>query len=436
MNTLLASRSLMALSLGFHIIFASISMILPFLMISAHILSEKKNDRDYYKLSHFWLRGVAILFAIGAVSGTILSFELGLLWPTFMEHAGPIIGMPFSLEGAAFFVEAVAIGFFLYGKDKLSKHLHLFWGLMIGISGVLSGILVVSANAWMNSPTGFTYENGVFSNIDPIAALFNEAWLPQAIHMILAAGMATCFLMAGIHALLLLKKPSQTIHKKALTLILIPACILSLLIPISGDFSAKSVTKRQPIKLAAMEAHFHTESGAGLLIGGIPNEDTATVKGGIYIPKLLSFLATGDFNAEVKGLTDFPKEHWPPVKIVHIAFQIMVGIGTLLALFGIITLIGLKKSSSFLNHRRYLQCIVLLSPLGFIALEAGWIVTEVGRQPWIIYNIMTVNQAVTPVPHIDIFFYLFSVLYIVLSITALWLMKRQFQASLHNENDL
>lgn len=426
-SDLLAARLTMAISLGFHIIFASISMVLPFLMVGAYRKYLKTSDKDYLHLTRFWLRGTAILFAIGAVSGTILSFELGLLWPGFMEHAGPIIGMPFSLEGAAFFIEAIAIGLFIYGWGKLPDKVHLGFGFLVGVSGVLSGVLVVSANGWMNSPSGFEYVNGAFVNIDPVKAMFNDAWLSQALHMIMAAFMATCFGVAGVHAWLLRKHPEAALHQKALKLAVVPACIAALLMPISGDFSAKSVAERQPLKLAAMEAHFHTEPYADLIVGGIPDMDDKRVDYALKIPGALSFLATGSFSEPVQGLLDFPEEEWPPVPVTHAAFQVMVGIGMVLAAFSLKLLWDLKRSR--LMSSVNLLGLIGASPLGFIAIEAGWIVTEVGRQPWIIYNVMKTADAVTPVPNQAIVFYAVTVMYVVLSFTVIWLMKRQFSQS-------
>ncbi len=425
MDNLLAARSTMALSLGFHIIFACIGMTMPFLMVVSHWLYLKRKDEIYLKLTKTWSKGVAIFFAIGAVSGTALSFELGILWPGFMKYAGAIIGMPFSWEGTAFFVEAICIGLFLYGWDRMNPYVHWFSGLMVGITGVLSGIFVVTANAWMNAPTGFDWVNGQAINIDPFAAMFNPAWVSQTSHMIIAAFEATAFAVAGLHAFLLLRGKNIAIHKMAMIIALSIGSIAAIIQPLSGDHSAKDVAKRQPIKLAAMEGLFQTESGAGLTIGGIPNETERTTKFGFQIPKGLSFLAYGDFNAEVKGLNDFPEENWPPVAPTHIAFQIMVGCGTILALAGILFWIIRYKWKDALLNKKFLTFIAVIGPLGFVAVEAGWIVTEVGRQPWIIYNIMRTAQAVSPVPGQIFHFTLFAISYLVLCFAAYWLMKRQ-----------
>src|SRR5690349_10171662 len=253
MDDFLAARLQMAFSLGFHIVFACIGMVMPFFMSVAHFYWLKTKKVVYKDVTKAWSKGVAIFFATGAVSGTVLSFELGLLWPTFMEHAGPIFGMPFSLEGTAFFIEAIALGFYLYGWDKLNPWFHWFTGVVVGVSGLASGILVVAANAWMNSPAGFDYVNGQFLNIDPIAAMFNDAWGFQALHMVLAAFAATGFAVAGVHAIMILRRKNIVFHTKAFNIAATFGAIAALLQPISGDFSAKDVARRQPAKLAAME---------------------------------------------------------------------------------------------------------------------------------------------------------------------------------------
>ncbi|WP_010599172.1 cytochrome ubiquinol oxidase subunit I, partial [Pedobacter agri] len=304
---------------------------------------------------------------------------------------------------------------------------HWFTGMVVGVSGLASGILVVAANAWMNSPAGFDFVNGKYLNIDPIEAMFNKAWFSQALHMCLAAFTATGFAVAGVHALMILRNQNKVFHLKAFKIAAVFACIGALLQPLSGDISAKDVAKRQPAKLAAMEALYQTEKPAPLLIGGIVNEKDKTVKGAIKVPGALSFLAHGDFKAEVKGLDQIPENEQPPVAITHYAFQIMVGIGTLLALISLVYFINLIRKKSLLEKRWLLKLFVLAIPLGYVALEAGWVVTEVGRQPWIIYGIMRTKDAVTPMPGIAFSFYIFSAIYLSLSIIVTFLLYRQIK---------
>jgi len=427
MTDLFAARAQMAISLGFHIVFAAIGMAMPFFMAISHWQWLKTKEQVYLDLTKAWSRGVAIFFATGAVSGTVLSFELGLLWPKFMEHAGPIIGMPFSWEGTAFFLEAIALGIFLYGWDRI--HPWAYWGsgVLVGVSGVLSGLFVICANGWMNAPAGFDWVDGKAVNIDPWAAMFNQAALNQGLHMTIAAFCATGFAVAGVHAIGLLKNPTSSFHAHAFHIALVIGAVAAIMQPLQGDRLAKQTAVLQPAKLAAMEVLFRTAKPAPLIIGGIPSEEDQTVHYGIHIPTLLSFLAHGDFSSEVKGLDQFPREHWPPVAVTHIAFQIMVGIGTLLAILGGVSLFALWKKPRWLQHRRVQPLFAVCTPLGFIAVEAGWTVTEVGRQPWIIYGIMKTQDAVTPMPGLVYPMALFTGVYLLLACVVTWLMVRQFR---------
>lgn len=427
MDDLLAARSQMALSLGFHIIFACIGMVMPFFMATSHYIYLKTGDIQYKSLTKAWSKGVAIFFVTGAVSGTILSFELGLLWPEFMKHAGPIFGMPFSLEGTAFFIEAIAIGFFLYGWGKFNKWFHWATGVVTGISGLASGILVVAANGWMNSPAGFDYVDGKYINIDPIAAMFNDAWFTQALHMIVAAFVATGFAVAGIHALMLLKKRNTTFHWKAFKIALFFGGISAIVQPLTGDLAAKDVAERQPAKLAAMEAHFETTTHADLILGGIPDVETKKVNYAIKIPGALSYLAHGDFDATVTGLNEIPEEYHPPVLVTHFAFQIMVIFGMILVGLSLLFFFSMWKKKNWLMKKWFLKLFVIATPLGFIAVEAGWTVTEVGRQPWIIYGIMKTENAVTPMPGIFYSFLIFTAVYLSLSVIVGFLLYRQIK---------
>lgn len=426
-NNLLAARAQMAISLGFHILFAAIGVAMPFLVATAHYRYLRTGDPVYKRLTLAWSKGVAILFATGAVSGTVLSFELGLLWPRFMEHAGPIIGMPFSWEGAAFFLEAIALGIFLYGWERLHPWLHWVAGVAVGVSGIFSALFVICANGWMNSPAGFRWVDGHATDIDPWAAMWNRAALGQGIHMCIAAFVATAVAVAGLHAWGLRKNPQSALHRAALRISLGFAAVAALLQPLHGDRLAKSVAVRQPVKLAAMEALFETAAPAPLLVGGLPDETSRTVRFGVHIPRALSFLAFGDLQSPVRGLSEFPREHWPPVAVVHIAFQIMVAIGSLLFALAVAVLWLLWRAPQRLEHPWSLLLAIACTPLGFVAIEAGWTVTEVGRQPWIIYGVLKTADAVTPMPGVIVPFLFFSVLYLSLSATVIWLLRRQLQ---------
>jgi cytochrome bd ubiquinol oxidase subunit I len=425
MEDLLAARMQMAVSLGFHIVFACIGMTMPILMAFSEWRWLRTGKREYLDVAKAWSKGVAIFFAVGAVSGTVLSFELGLLFPGFMKHAGAIIGMPFSWEGTAFFVEAIALGVFLYGWNRLNKWVHWISGVVVGISGVLSGIFLVAANAWMNSPAGFEWKDGKAVNIDPVKAMFNDAWFSQSLHMTLAAFVSTAFAVAGVHAWLLIRDRNNRFHRTAVRMALSFGAVAAFLQPISGDISAKDVADRQPAKLAALEALYKTSKPADLVIGGIPNDKEQRVDYALHVPGFLSFLAHGDFDAEVIGLDQFPENERPPVMITHIAFQIMVASGFLLAFAGLLFLVFSAWRKQVLYKRWWLTFVAFLTPFGFIAVEAGWTVTEVGRQPWIIYGVMKTKDAVSPMPGLQYSFYIISTVYLLLTGLLIWLMRRQ-----------
>lgn len=420
------ARSQMALSLAFHIVFATAGIGMPVLMAISEGLHLRTKRPVYLELTKRWAKGTAILFAVGAVSGTVLSFELGLLWPTFMAHAGPIIGMPFSLEGFAFFTEAIFLGIFLYGWNRIPPLAHWLSGVMVAISGVMSGIFVVMANAWMNAPVGFIYRDGEFSAIDPIAAMLNPASLHETLHMTLAAFAATGFAVAGIHAFFLLRNRRSEFHRAAF---LIGALLGGVSIPLqvlSGDFAARRVAELQPLKLAAMEAHYHTQSRAPFVIGGIPNSDTQTTRFGLEIPGALSLLVGRSLDTEVPGLDRAPREQWPNVALVHASFDLMVACG--LAMLGLAAWFGVAawRRRALPDGAALLRAFVIATPLGFIAIEAGWMVTELGRQPWVIYGIMRTKDAVTNMPHLVVPFVTITVIYLLLSVVVVVMMKRQF----------
>jgi len=432
MQDLLAARSQMAMSLAFHIIFAAVGIAMPALMVIAEWKWLRTKDEVFLTLAQRWAKGTAILFAVGAVSGTVLSFELGLLWPHFMGYAGAIIGMPFSLEGFAFFTEGIFLGIYLYGWKRVPPRAHLFAGVMVAVSGALSGVFVVMANAWMNAPTGFRLVDGQPVDIDPIGAMLNPAWFGQTSHMILAAYAATGFAVAGIHAFMLRRDPANRFHKAALGIALLVGGVAAILQPLSGDHLAKSVAQTQPVKLAAFEGQFQTENGAPLRVGGIPDESAGRTRYAIEIPYALSILAYGDPHAVVKGLNDFPADVHPPVAPVHISFQIMVACGVammLVALWSAWRYWRGRREQKWTESKWFLRTVIAVAPLGFVAIETGWTVTEVGRQPWIIHGVMRTSEALTPMPGLVVPFVTFTLLYIFLAGVTAFLLMRQVAAS-------
>lgn len=431
MTDLLAARSQMAVSLAFHILFACAGMAMPLLMVLAEWRWQRTRDAGWLDLAKRWSHGVAILFAVGAVSGTVLSFELGLLWPGFMGRNGPMVGLPFALEGFAFFLEGIFIGIYLYGWQRVSERAHLLAGAVVLVSGTASGALVICANAWMNTPRGFVLNHGVPVLTDPIAALWTPAAGQEALHMTLAAFEAIGFAVAAIHAFMLLRNPGNTFHMRALRLSLVVGGLFALLQPISGDFSATQVARQQPLKLAAMEGQWETEVGAPLRIGGWPDAATETTRWAIEIPHGLSFLAFHDLDAKVVGLRSVPPADRPPAWPVHIAFQIMVAAGSALAGVALLGLWLRLRRRDPAQVRWYLWLVLLSGPLGLLAVEAGWTVTEVGRQPWTVVGLLRTADAVTPMPHLALPLLLFSLLYLALSAIVARLLLRHVFASPH-----
>jgi cytochrome d ubiquinol oxidase subunit I len=429
LNDFFFARSQMGMSLAFHIIFAVIGMAMPLLMAVSEGCYLWTKQSIYLELSKRWAAGTAILFAVGAVSGTVLSFELGLLWPKFMEYAGAIIGMPFSLEGFAFFTEAIFLGIYLYGWNRISPVLHWLAGIVVAISGVFSAVFVVLANSWMNAPTGFNLVNGKPVNIDPIAAMLNPASLHETIHMLLAAYVATAFLVAGVHAFFLLRDPKSVFHRASCSIALVVACVSIPLQMFSGDFAARELAKLEPPKLAAMEAHYKTATSVPLLIGGIPDDANGNVNGAIEIPYGLSLLVGYTPATKVIGLEDYPRDQWPNVPLVHWSFDIMVGTGSLMLAVAAWVAWSWWRTRRLPDNKWLLRALVGCSPLGFIAVETGWFVTELGRQPWIIYGVMRTKDAVTPMPGLVVPFTTFTIVYLLLAVIVIFLLRRQFMAT-------
>jgi cytochrome d ubiquinol oxidase subunit I len=424
MSDLTAARWQMGTSLGFHIIFAALGIGLPMLMVIAEGLYLRTGNRTWLALARRWSKAFAILFAVGAVSGTILSFELGLLWPRFMAYAGGIFGMPFSMEGFAFFIEAIFLGIYLYGWNRLSPRAHWLAGIPVAISGALSGIFVVAANAWMNSPAGFDIVDGEVVNVDPIAAMFNAAWFQQALHMTLAAYTATAFGLAGVYAWGYLRGRRDAYHTSALKMLVTFGVVIIIAQIVSGDVSAHWVANNQPVKFAALEGQFETERNAALTIGGWPDPQARETRWAIRIPGGLSFLAHRDFDSEVTGLNDFPMSDQPDPRPVHLGFQVMVGLGFAMLFASVWIVFTSWRRKRFAPSTWQLRALVALTPAGFIAIEAGWTVTEVGRQPWVIQGVMRTENAVTEVPGQFAAFGGFTLLYTLLAVVLTWLLLR------------
>jgi cytochrome bd ubiquinol oxidase subunit I len=424
MPDLLAARAQMGTSLAFHIVFAALGVGLPLLFCIAEGFALWRKDDILMTLTRRWVKASAVLFAVGAVSGTILSFELGLLWPTFTEYSGSVIGLPFALEGFAFFLEAIFFGLYLYGWQRLSPLAHWLCSFPIWIGGLLSAWFVVTANAWMNTPAGFEIQNGEVVGINPIAAMLNPSTPYQTAHMIFACYVATGFGVAAVYAVSMLRGKRDEYRRKGLLLGMLMGSIALPFQLLSGHACAVFLAQAQPVKLAAMEGHFQTEAGAPLRIGGWADPATGQVHYAFEIPKGLSILAHNDPDATVRGLDQFSRADWPNVPLVHLSFDGMVGIGLLALLIGgTFWLLYFKRKRSLPEHRWMLRAIGCLGPLAFLAIELGWMVTELGRQPWVIYGVLRTEDAVTPSTGLDISFLVFSLIYLLLAITLIWLLR-------------
>ena len=413
----------MGTSLAFHYIFASLGVGLPLLLVVVEGRWLRTHDPVDYEIARTWSRAMLLLFAIGAVSGTTLSFELGLLWPEFMKQAGSIIGIPFSAEGFAFFIEAIFVGIYLYGWDKLPPRVHWLCGVAIAVSGAASAVFVVAVNAWMNTPSGYKLVAGTPVAVDLWRAFFSPAFFTQAIHTTLAAYVFVGFAVAAVSAWQVLRNPRERHANAALRTGMVVAAIAIPLQIIAGDLSARFDANVEPVKFAAEEAHFKTSRGAPLLIGGIADQATRSVPGAIEVPFMLSFLAFGDPHAEVRGLDAFPRNDEPPVAIVHTSFDVMVASGTALLLVALwwaaATRFGRRLAGMWLA-----RTLVVSGFLALFAIEAGWFVTEFGRQPWVVHALLRTSDAVTTAPALDLAFYGFSILYIFLAATLVLLLTR------------
>lgn len=422
MANLLVARGQMAFTLGFHMIFAAFGVGLPLLMVVAEGIWLRTGQARYLTLAKAWGKANAVLFGVGAVSGTALSFELGLLWPSFMRFAGPTIGSGFVAEGFAFFVEAIFIGLYLYGWDRLPRLAHWLCGLPVAIAGAASAVLVVGVDAWMQHPQGIGTLLRNPAAASPGAMLFgNPHWPIMALHATIACYAATAFAVAAVYAFGMLRGRRDDVRGAALKLSLILGTAAAIAMPLTGDLSGKAVAAFQPVKLSAMESQFATQKGAPLRVGGWPEPKAHKVVGAIEIPGGLSWLAYGTTQAVVQGLDAVPVALWPDVRVTHIAFQLMVASGTALVLIALWYWISVRRKKL---SKGLLRTMVASGPIAFLALETGWVVTEVGRQPWIVYGVQKTADAVTPAPGLLGYFVGFIFLYVLLGVTVVWLLHR------------
>jgi cytochrome bd ubiquinol oxidase subunit I len=420
---LLEARQMQALSLGVHIPLVCFGIAFPAMVLFCEGLWLRTGDETYRRLAKRWSKVMLILFAVGVVTGTILSFELGLLWPGFMEQWGEVFGFAFALEGVSFFVEAIFIAIYVYGWDRMSPRAHMLSGVPIVIAGITGATFVISVNGWMNNPTGFDLDSaGRVTDVRPLEALFNDNLWHELVHMYLAGFLVAGFLVAGVYAWAWLGGRRDRYHRAGL---IIPLAIVALAAPaqvVVGDWAARTIAEKQPVKLAALEGQEETEKGAPLTIGGIYLD--GEVWGGIEVPKLLSLLAFHDPDAEVRGLDTVPPEDRPPVGVVRNAFQVMVAIGTFLVLVGGWFLWSRWRRGALPRSPWFYRLVVAAGPLAVVALIAGWITTEVGRQPWIVYELMRTEDAVTGAEGIPVGYATLAIVYTGLIAIVLYLLRR------------
>ncbi|PTE43740.1 cytochrome ubiquinol oxidase subunit I [Staphylococcus equorum] len=431
MDSVELARFLTAMTLAVHIIFATIGVGVPLMFAVAEFLGIKRNDPKYITLAKRWSKGYTITVAVGVVTGTIIGLQLSLLWPTFMQMGGHVIALPLFMETFAFFFEAIFLSIYLYTWDRFkSKWTHFLISIPVIIGGTFSAFFITAVNSFMNTPAGFEMKDGKMVNVQPWAAMFNESFLIRSFHVVATALMTMAFVLAAIAAFKLLKnkfKKDTEYHKKALKLTMILGVIFTLGSMLAGDLSAKFLHQEQPEKLAAYEWHFETESNADLIFFGSLDEETQEVSGAIKIPGILSFLADNNTDTEVKGLNEFPEELHPPM-IVHYYFDIMVSMGVFCLIISgafILTLI-FKKLRKFTYSKPMLYGALLTGPAAMIAIEAGWFLTEQGRQPWLVRGYLKVADAATQAGGLTLVTILFGILYIILIVTTAYVLIRMF----------
>jgi cytochrome bd ubiquinol oxidase subunit I len=420
---LLEARQMQAMSFTVHIPLVAFAIAFPAMVLFAEWLGYRTGDPLYLTLARRWSRIMLALFAVGVITGTVLSFEMGFLWPNFTGTFGSVFGLGFAIEGFSFFMEAIFIGIYVYGWGRLSRRAHLLSGIPIVITAFAGSLMVISVNAWMNHPSGFRLQGGRVIDVHPVSALFGNPYLwPELIHMYIAGYIVSGFVLAGVYAFGRLRGRWGRYERTALTIPLTVAALASPIQILVGDWAAREVAKTQPIKLAAMEGLYKTTRGAAEHVGGwYTNHE---VKYGIAIPHLLAFLSYHSWNATVQGLDTVAANERPPVNVVRIAFQSMVGIGTLLALLGVVYLLVWIRRKRLPESVWFYRALVLAGPLSVVALVAGWVVTEVGRQPWVVYHVMRTAEAVTGAPGIPVGYGALAAAYLVVACGLIWVLRR------------
>jgi cytochrome d ubiquinol oxidase subunit I len=420
------SRILTSLTLGFHIIYATIGVGVPLMIALAEWIGIRRNDFHYLFLARRWARGFVITVAVGVVTGTAIGLQLSLLWPSFMRVAGQSISLPLFLETFAFFFEAIFLGIYLYTWDRFKNRMTHFWLLIpVVIGSSASAFFITIVNAFMNYPVGFTLTNGEITDVNPIAAMLSPAMPTKVAHVLSSAYLTCAFVLAAITAWSLLKGKKHVYYKKALKLTMVCAFVFMVSTALIGDLSGKYLAKYQPEKLAATEWHFETMGKAPLVLGGVLTEDNE-VRFGLKIPYGLSILAHSNPFAEVIGLNEFPEDERPPLWI-HYLFDIKMGYVAFMVLVSLIFLVEMIRKKGNTYRRWLLRAIMLAAPIAILTIEHGWIFSEVGRQPWILRGIMRTTEGATTSNHVDLMLLLFALLYLALGVSSVRVLLKMFR---------
>jgi cytochrome bd ubiquinol oxidase subunit I len=421
---LLEARYMQALSLAVHIPIVCFGIAFPAMILFVEGLYLRTGDTTYKALAKRWSKVALILFAVGVVTGTILSFEFGLLWPEFMASFGEVFGVAFGLEGVSFFIEAIFIAIYVYGWDRLSRRAHFLVGIPIVITGFTGSFMVIGVNGWMNNPQGFDVVNGRVTDPAPWDALFNNHLWHELIHMYFAGYLVAGFIVAGVYATARLRGRRDRYHRTGLVVPLTFAALAAPMQVVVGDWAGRTVAENQPVKLASFEGLPRTTEGAPFTLGGYYDEQDEEVKYGIEFPKLLSILAYHDPNARVEGLNIVPASDRPPINVVRFAFQTMIAIGTGLALLAVVYLVTWVRRRRLPRSRWFYRAVIAAGPLALVALICGWITTEVGRQPWVVYEVMRTSQAVTDADGLEVGLVFLVLVYVGLAAAVYWLLRR------------
>ncbi|MEH7414624.1 cytochrome ubiquinol oxidase subunit I [Neobacillus drentensis] len=430
MSDLVIARSLFGTTMGFHIIFATIGVGLPFMILTAELIYQKTKDIEYVVMAKRWTKAFAVLLGVGIPTGTIAGVQLSLLWPGFMEVIGRVMPLPFQIEIYAFFIEALFMSIYVYAAERIAPWMRITSLVFVAIGAMGSAVLITNVHAFEGTPAGFNIVNGKIVDIDPWAAFFNPSFFVTAGHVALSAYTTGAFIVATVSAYKMLKAEGASrvyhFHQKALLLSLVVGGIFSLLTALNGHESAQYLHKYQPEKLAAAEGLFETQSHAPLTIGGLTDRETQEVKYGLEIPWALSFLAGNSFDTVVKGLNDFPEQYWPPL-FIHTLFNAMVGVGSLLILISFLGLV-LKKVIKKETFPKWLMWLYVASgPLAVLGIEFGWIFACTGRQPWTIYRILSTADSATTSTNLGILFALFALVYVILALSVLFVLRYYFK---------